>query len=229
LISGRKAIGILGGMGPEATVDLMAKIVRSTPARRDQDHIPIVVYSDPTTPDRTAYILGRGENPLPFLIRGAKALQAMGADVIAIGCNTAHYFYDEIADAVDVKVLHIAREVAAYVSKMGIRRVLVLATDGTRVAGIYDAVAPEVLYPDEIHQRLVMDAIYSLKAGKHEDARVAFLKVLDYAERLDVDGVILGCTELPVIAQGVKTGINLIDATLVLARAAVRETLGFPI
>ncbi len=229
MISGRKAIGVLGGMGPEATVDLMAKIIKSTPASRDQDHIPILVYSDPTTPDRTAYLLGRGENPLPFLIRGAKTLQDMGADIIVIGCNTAHYFYEDIVRAVSVKVLHIAREVKVYVEKRGVHRVLVLATDGTRVARIYDEVAPEVLYPDEIHQRFVMDAIYSLKAGRYDDARSAFLKVLDYAERLDVDAVILGCTELPVIAGRVETGINLIDATLVLARAAVREALGFPI
>ena len=100
-------LGVLGGMGPLATAAFLAKLALATPARVDQEHIPVLVYGDCATPDRTAAALARGASPLPQLLRGAGFLARQGVAAIAMPCNSAHCWYDELAAAVDRPVLHI--------------------------------------------------------------------------------------------------------------------------
>lgn len=231
----KRVIGILGGMGPEATADLFAKIVRATPARRDQDHIRIIVDCNPDIPDRAAALAGRGPDPVPALVATARNLERAGAELLLIACNTAHCYYDAIASTVGVPVLHIMEEVAAAIRARHprLRRVGLLATPTTIEQGLYHraffrhGLVPVV--PDEVHQRLVTQAIYpptGLKAGQYDGPRERLLRA---GRRLVEDGaeaVVLGCTELPLVVRPGDLPVPVIDATQVLAEAAVREALG---
>ncbi|HEX6988028.1 MAG TPA: amino acid racemase [Bacillota bacterium] len=229
-----RSIGILGGMGPQATADLFGKIVRATPARRDQDHIRVIIDSDPKIPDRAAYIWGRGPDPRPYMLRAAANLVDAGADLIALPCNTAHAFYDDLAAAVPVPVLHIMREVAAWlaVEQPDIRRIGLLATVTTAKLGLYHAalaeIGVEVLVPHEVAQRGVTRAIYGpdgIKAGYSEPARRRLLDAARDLERRGAQAIVLGCTELPLVLGPADCDLPVIDATEILARAAVREAL----
>ncbi|HET6780529.1 MAG TPA: amino acid racemase, partial [bacterium] len=110
---GEKVIGVLGGLGPWATLDLFEKILTLTPAAKDQDHLRLIIDNNPKIPDRSPAILGTGEDPTPALVETARNLERAGADFIVIPCNTAHFFYDAVRRAVSIPVLHIMDEVAA--------------------------------------------------------------------------------------------------------------------
>ena len=223
-----KTIGILGGMGPEASADLFLKIVRETKAEKDQDHIPILLDSNTRIPDRTAAILRGGKDPRPEMIASAKRLSAGGAGVYVMPCNTAHYFYDDLKPYVNGVFLHMPRLTAEEARKTGCRKIALLATSGTIDSRIYHAAfriaAPEVelLIPDGDDQNAVMDLIYEgIKKG---DPRYSYERVNKVAENLRKQGAerfILGCTELPIAYASGKLEIDPIDPTLVLARAAV--------
>lgn len=230
-----KTIGILGGMGPEATADLFLKIIRSTPARTDQDHIRVVIDSNPAIPDRTAAILGSGPDPVPLLTRTARLLEQWGADLIVIPCNTAHYFYDEVQASVRVPVLHIMKETAAYLRERypALRDVGLLATTGTVRTGLYQRFLAEhalnTLLPDDEGQQVVMDCIYGeqgVKAG-HTGPEVT-ARLAGVAASLIARGagaVIAGCTELPLVLREGDLPVPVIDPTRILAEAAVRAAL----
>ncbi|MGI6698097.1 MAG: aspartate/glutamate racemase family protein [Clostridia bacterium] len=162
-----KTIGVIGGMGPQATVDFFQKILDNTRVERDQDHIHVIIDNNPQIPDRTAFLLGKGESPLKSLVNSAVKLQLMGADLLAMPCNTAHYFYDEIVKFVDIPFINMIDEVAAGIraKNLGVNRVGLLATKGVYSMGIYsrylqkygiEAVIPpeegiEIVGTDHIH------------------------------------------------------------------------------
>ena len=133
----KKVIGILGGMGPLATADLFEKITLHTRAQRDQDHLRVLIDSNTNIPDRTAALLRGGEDPTPQLTASAVLLERMGADVLIMPCNTAHNFYDAIAAAVHIPLLHMIRLTAQALQKRGVTAAGLLATDGTVQTGIY--------------------------------------------------------------------------------------------
>ncbi len=226
----RKIIGILGGMGPEATADLFLKVIKSTPAKKDQDHLRIIVDNNPQIPDRTAAILRGGEDPTPALVDTAKNLERAGADFLIIPCNTAHYFHGRIQEAVSIPVLHMMTATADEIKACGITRVGLLASDGTIQSGLYHkALAQqgvEVIIPGPRTQEKVMAAIYGVKSGEFvSSAR----KAKEAAEELIAAGaeaVIAGCTEIPLILKERDASKPVIDATLALARAAVQKALG---
>lgn len=221
-----KAIGILGGMGPLATCDLMEKIIRHTEADRDQEYIHIYVDCNTSIPDRTAAILHQGKNPLPEMVKSAVRLQTMGADVLAMPCNTAHYFWEQIQQFVDIPLLDMPRETARYLHDQGISRAAVLATDGTVQCGIYDRALREAgispVYPNVQEQKLVMSLIYDcVKAG-----RPCPVPEQAYAmgQRLQKEGaqlLVLACTELPIAFSQLEIPVPTADPTEILACAAV--------
>lgn len=230
-----RAIGIVGGMGPEATADLFLKIVRATPARRDQDHLRVLVDSNPAIPDRAAALAGRGPDPLPALVAAARNLERAGAGLLCIACNTAHAYYPGVAAAVGVPVLHVMEEVAAAIRARYplLRRVGLLATRATVALGLYHRALArrglQALVPDELHQRLVDRAIYppdGVKAGGHAAARPRVLRAARRLVEAGAQCVVLGCTELPLVVGRGDLPVPVVDATDVLARAAVREALG---
>jgi aspartate racemase len=204
-------IGIIGGLGPSATVDLMDKIVKNTPAEKDQDHYKIIVEHNPQIPDRTAYLLQDAEDPTIPLFTCAKNLEKREADFIAIPCNTAHAFIDRIQKYLSIPIVHMIEEVAAYIQKHfpATTAAGLLATTGTIKTGIYHKVFAgtdiRLVTPDEIHQQFVMEAIYGekgVKAGFRQGAaREHLLKAAGYLVDKGTQVLILGCTELPLIME----------------------------
>ena len=226
-------IGVVGGVGPAATVDFLQKIVRHTDARRDQDHVKLLVEQNPQIPDRTENLIGAGPDPTIALYATCKKLEDGGASLIAIPCNTAHAFVERIQPYLKILVVNMldvtARHVAATLS--GPRRVGVLATTGTVASGVYERALAihgvEQALPSAAAQLRVMEAIYGsegVKAGFVEgacqdDIRAA---IEDLAAQ-GVDVMILGCTELPVLlphptiaCEGGRV-VTLVDPTAILA------------
>ncbi len=225
-----RVIGILGGMGPLATAELFRRIVEKTPAKRDQEHPRIIIYNDPKIPDRTAFILGKGEDPRPALVEGARKLESWGADFIIMPCNTAHFFAEDIRRAIKVPLVSMVDATAERIAGMGLKKVGLLATDGTIKGLVYHRsllrMGIGIAVPDEEDQELVMKAIYDgVKAGNLELGRRLLLGV---AERLQlrVDGIIAGCTEVSVALRPGDLTVPLIDPLDVIAEKAVRLALG---
>lgn len=225
----KNTVGILGGMGPEATADLFLKIIKCTPARKDQDHLRVVIDNNPAIPDRTAAILRGGEDPRPALTSTAKNLEMAGADFIVIPCNTAHFFYDAIAGAVSIPVLHMMNETADNLIERGLLKVGLLASDGTIESGLYhralESRGIEVIVPEPEKQQMVMKAIYGVKSGEFEKPTQYVRQVSGELIRHGAKAIIAGCTEIPLILKDGDLEMPVVDATMVLAKAAVREAL----
>ena len=233
-----KTIGILGGMGPEATVDLFGKIVRVTPARVDQDHVRVVIDNNPKIPDRTAFLRGCGPDPVPAMQASIDGLVRMGADLILIPCNTAHVYYDRLQANTPVPILHIMREVAAALTvgpsgQPRVRTAGLLATELTVESGLYHealaAVGVEVLAPPPDVQAWVTEAIFGadgIKAGVYAPARARLLRAGRYLVEQGAEVLIAGCTELPLVLRPHDFAVPWIDPAEILARAALRRVLG---
>lgn len=224
-----KIIGVLGGLGPWATLDLFEKILRLTPARRDQDHLRVIIDSNAKIPDRGPALQGGGEDPTPALVATARNLERAGAEVLVIPCNTAHAFYEAVASAVRIPVLHIMDEVAASLRAEwpDVRRVGVLATRATVAARLYHracaAVGVEVLTPDDRAQEEITRVIYAVKAGTAgASERAASAAVARGLVGRGAGAVILGCTELPLVLRPEDVPVPLVDSNLILAQAAIR-------
>lgn len=225
-----RTLGLLGGMGPAATVDVLDKIVRATPAACDQEHIPVLVRCVPQIPDRTQALLGRGPSPADALIQGAVALRRAGADVLAIACNTAHHWYRPIREASGLPVLHIADAVLHELHAGAVEGgVGILATSGTIASGFYrqylETAGYAVVMPEPDSQRdQVEGAIARAKAGDWAAAGRLAQEAADTLFRRGAGQIVVACTELP-MALGHRPGQRLLDANLALAHACVRATL----
>ncbi len=230
-----KTIGILGGMGPMATVNLAEAIVRNTQAETDQDHPPMIVDSNTRIADRTAFLLGKSDkDPRGELIKSAKRLETAGAGCIIMPCNTAHAFYKDIAAATSVPVLHMTDETAKWIktyypdeTKVGI-----LATQGTYSAGVYKNSLEKFdlveIRPDEAGQKEVMGLIYD--GIKANNFAYDYSKYKETIQRLkeenNVKVVVLGCTELSVAQQLNPLEGIFVDPLQVIARAAIAKVNG---
>jgi aspartate racemase len=224
----KKTIGIVGGMGPLATVDLFRKIVVHTKAACDQDHLRILIENDPGIEDRTAALLWGGADPTPKLAAAARNLQRGGAELLVIPCNTAHCFFDAVQAAVDIPVLHMIRVTARALEARGVRKAGLLSTSGTVQTGIYQDVfsGPGIglLTPGEEGQKDLMDAIYWIKAGKMDFDDTGVRRAADELMRQGAETLILGCTELPLMERIYDYPVT--DPTLELALEAVRQAGG---
>lgn len=222
----KKTLGIIGGVGPLATMFIGEMIVRLTRASKDQEHVHTIIDNDTSIPDRTAFILdSTKENPVPVLQRDAVKLANAGADVICIPCNTAHTFYDDLVAASPVPVLHMIRETAKRAKSIGAKRVGILATDGTIYSKVYQAAlleqGIEPVVPNAEMQKMVMSIIYDyVKAGK-EVTNAQWEKLAQHMKALQCDRVILGCTELSIVNKELKLGDFYIDSLIVLAESAI--------
>ncbi len=219
-------IGILGGMGPLATVDFMDKVVRLTQASRDQEHLPLLVANLPHIADRSSAILDDGADPLPALLAGIDMLNRNGVGLIAIPCNSAHHWYPQIRAHSAAPVLDIAEICIAAVPSTA-RRVAVLATGGTLVSGFYQRALTErdiePVTPDETVQPLVAACIDEVKSGDLDAAAAHLERGLTMLAEQDVTIALMACTEIPLAAQRVAAlPIALIDSSLELARATVK-------
>lgn len=232
MIKMQDLVGVIGGVGPMATAYYMQRVVDMTEADCDQGHINMIVYNHCTIPDRTAYIIGKSsENPVPFMQEDAKKLEASGCQFIAIPCNTAHFFYEEIQEAVSIPVINIVSETIRYAALLikDLTKVGILATDGTIQTGTYQKYAEEAglswVIPDKKEQELVMHIIYGcIKAGKPV-ALHDFELVCNHLREKGAQCLLLACTELSVLKRDLHIkDEDVLDSIDVLANETVRRS-----
>lgn len=224
----KKTIGILGGMGPLATADLFKKIVLMTRAGSDNEHIRIYIDNNAQIPDRTGAILNGGPDPVPEMSSALKHLEACGADCIIMPCNTAHYFLPRLQEQTNIPFISILESTAkACARQFPGKTACVLATRGTLASGLYDRALEKegvsCILPNEEQRDVLMYAIYDcVKGGKPlETVREPMEKLLRDLTGQGADYFILGCTELPVVAEELKLPGDFIDPTAELAKAAI--------
>ena len=219
-------LGVIGGLGPMATAYYLELMIRMTDAGRDQEHPEIIVLNIPTIPDRTAYILGRSdESPLEPMVELGKQLKSLGATMLATPCITAHYFHEMLQDGIGLPLIHGIRCTAQTLFDAGVRKVGLMATDGTVQSGIFqrqvEELGMELVLPGEEGQRGVMTLIYDqVKAGL-EPEMALFAAIRDELRTKGAQAVVLGCTELSLLKKGKDLGDGILDALEVLAKESV--------
>jgi aspartate racemase len=224
----RPQLGILGGMGPQATQVFYQRILDRTEADRDQDHLPALILSDTGMPDRTEAILHGGDKARAVfdrMLNDAKMLEQCGCRLIAIPCNTSHYFVDALQSHLSIPILHMIRETVAEMVRRGKRRPCVLGTDGTVQMGLYRRACEEAglpcLSPPEKEQRLVMSIIYDeIKKGE-QGSREKFATIDRKVREMGCDCAILACTELSVYRNYHGLPDFYLDAMEVLVEQAI--------
>ena len=229
----KKTAGVLGGMGPEATVDFMGKVIAMTEAGRDQDHVRMLIDHNPQVPNRQDAILRGGEDPGPVLAAMAAGLEAGGADFLVIPSNTAYVYQDAILAATHIPLISIIGVSIAAATERAPRatRIGVLATDGCLQSGIYQAgleeAGLEAELPTEKELRKLMMLIEAIKGGKHTDNLAGDMVAL--AEALAARGagaIIAGCTEIPLVLDEDAIGVPLVSSTDALAEITVKLATG---
>jgi aspartate racemase len=226
-----RILGVLGGMGPLASAQFMLRLTLLTPAGRDQDHIPAVLWSDPRIPDRTAARLGTGPDPLPLLMRGIDGLRAAGCGAIAIPCNTAHGWFEPMARDAGVPILHIIDAAAADLRRIGVTRgtIGVMGTAATLAMKLYQdrlgAQGWDIIEPETAQmESLVTPAIAAVKVNRVTEAYQPLAEVVNSLASRGATAVVLGCTEIPL---GIQAGpaaalrVPVVDTIDALARAAI--------
>jgi aspartate racemase len=228
-MSEARILGVLGGMGPLAGATFLQRLTLLTPAERDQEHIPAVLWSDPRVPDRTAARLSGGPDPLPALLHGIRGLEAAGCGAIAMPCNTAHGWFDAMQANTRLPILHIVEAALDELLRLGVTggRIGLMATKGTLAMRLYqdrlEARGHEVLVPSaEEMDAIVMPAIDRVKANRVAEAHAPLAAVATALAARGARAVVLGCTEIPLgIAAGPALPVTVVDTIDALARAAI--------
>ncbi len=228
-----KTVGVIGGMGPEATVDLMRRVIEATPARDDVDHIRMLVDNNPKVPSRIkALIEGTGESPAPCMIEMARGLERQGADFLVIPCNTAHHYYAEVAAGVNIPIVNLVdltcRSAKSAQPELG--RAGLLASSALRMIRLYEPwferIGVDVLYPQPGRQEALMALIRAVKAKRQTaDDLEAYQRAAEDLEAQGADCLVVACTELSVIGDRLQTALPIYDASDLLAREIVRQAL----
>lgn len=222
----KPVLGVIGGLGPIATAHFMELVIRMTDAATDQEHLDMIVYSFPSIPDRTGYILDQTQpSPLPPMIEIGQKLARQGADHIAIPCLTAHYFYEELTAGIPVSIINGIGETVRHLKENGVTRVGIMATDGTIRTGLFrrelerQGITP--IIPSAQRQRDVMHLIYANIKANLPAEMDRFAAVSRELRENGAEAIILGCTELSLIKRDEKIGPGFIDAMEVLAQQSV--------
>lgn len=219
-------LGVIGGLGPMATAYYLELVVRMTDVNRDQDHPEIIIANIPSIPDRTAFILGNSQNdPLGPMVEIGNQLKTMGATVVATPCITAHYFHEALQEGIGLPLIHAIRATADALCNAGVKKVGLMATDGTVQSGIFqrqiEAQGMELILPSAEGQKDVMTLIYDqVKAGLEPDLAL-FNAIRDELCAKGAEVVVLGCTELSMLKKGYDLGSGVLDALEVLAKESV--------
>ena len=221
-------LGVLGGMGPQATNTFYQFVIDRTDAQTDQEHVNALILSDSEMPDRTSAILSGGEareGVYRRLLADARLLEGAGCTCIAVPCNTSHFFLDRVQEEIGIPILHMIRETARLLAAQGLKRPGILATDGTIQTGLYQkefsAAGIEAVVPSTQAQELVMSLIYDdVKAGRDGDPQ-KFAAIHEDLLAQGCDCGVLACTELSVFADKHHLPPYYTDAMAVLAERAV--------
>ena len=224
-------LGVLGGMGPLATLDFLHKLLAATPAARDQEHVPVLTASIPQVPDRAAAFRGQGASPLPAMVASGRRLVRAGAGLVVVPCNTAHLWFTPLQAALGVPMLHLVdaalEDAAALVGEQG--RVGLLATDATIASGLYVARSPRahwVLPRAAEMADWVLPGIQAVKAGATARGRQLLVRAAAALGARGAQAVVLGCTEIPVVLDAASAPLPVVDATAALARRCVAWSQG---
>lgn len=222
-----KTAGVIGGLGPMATVYFFNMVVELTDSSNDQEHVDMLISNKATTPDRTDFIIGKSNlNPAPVLNKEALKLQNAGADFLVMTCNTAHYFYDEITKGLDIPFINIIEETVLHAKSKGFKKLCILATTGNIQSELYQSMCKkhglDFLIPNEQQQEVVMDLIYGhIKKGITPNINSFNSLIYDFKKN-QCDGAILGCTELSILKNDFNLCENFfIDSLEVLARKTI--------
>lgn len=224
-------LGVLGGMGPMAGAAFALRLAALTPVSKDQEHIPTLLLNDPRVPDRSSARVAGGEDPLPYMRAGIEFLNASGAGLIAIPCNTAHLWYDELADAANCPVLHIIEAVVEDLRRQGVtqNRIGLMGTAATLALGLYQRTLEQqgyeclLPYEDEVDS-LCMASIYAVKANRLDQALGPAMECVRRLQARGANAVVLGCTELPLaIPHALRPGLGVVltDSIDALALAVI--------
>ena len=228
-------VGVLGGMGPLATIDFLSKLVAATPADVDQDHVPFVVSAIPQVPDRTRAFRGEGPSPVAAMISSGRRLKAAGAGLVVIACNTAHLWFGEIDAALGLPMIHLVdaaiQDAIALAGTGG--RIGLLGTDATLASGLYiNRAAAAVSTPvhwllPTAHEMIefVARGIEAVKSGDLATGRELLTAAVLFLKERGADAVILGCTEIPVVLNAGNAPLPIVDPTAALAKRAVAWSL----
>lgn len=229
-----RILGILGGLGPMASVYFCEMLISHTKAERDADHINFLLSSRATTPDRSSFILGLSkDDPTSAMTEEARRLRAAGAHLLAIPCNTAHYFYESICRAVDIPILNIIGETAKFCKHLGVSRTGVLATEGTARSGAYEkyleeysvSLVPLTSAEQDAISRIIFEQI---KCGASPDLD-SFRSVTEALKERGAELIVLGCTELSLIKKQFPLPEYIVDSLELLALSAIRTMDKCPI
>jgi aspartate racemase len=225
-VSEPKTIGVIGGMGPAATLDLFAKLLAATGAERDQDHFRILIDNNPRVPDRNAAIAGRGPSPGPQLAASARGLEDAGADFLIIACNTAHAFAAEIEAAITIPLVSMIDATVDAAMEKNPVRVGVLAADGCRRAQLYHrafaARGVEPLFLADAAQADFMTLLYRIKAGDiGAETRRRMQQLAIHLSARGAQAIVAACTEVPLVLDADVLAVPLISSTDALVARAV--------
>jgi aspartate racemase len=217
-----KELGVIGGLGPMATAYFYELIVKMTDAKADGEHVPMIIYNRPDIPDRTDYILGKSQDsPVNAIIAIGNSLACLGVDIIAIPCVTVHYFFDELLKGISIPIINMIEETANYLKENDIRKVGIMATDGTVSAGFFTEELEKkgigTVIPSIASQKKIMGIIYdSIKANMPYDIN-EFRLVEKELRDAGAQVIILGCTELSLLKKDGYAGKGFLDVMEVLA------------
>ncbi|OTG80379.1 aspartate/glutamate racemase family protein [Acinetobacter sp. ANC 4648] len=222
-----KAIGILGGMGPQATVDAMNKIIKNTPANCDQEHIPVITVSIPDIPDRTKSIINHDDKPFEKMSEYIRILESANVGCIIIPCNTAHFWFDQLQKSTHIKMISIIDSTVNFIKKNKVKKICILATSATINAELYQKKLADnqinFMIPEVAIQQLVMQSIYKYKSGEIIESKKIMNNIIKLYYKNSEVKFLLACTEIPLILEEwIKDYPELfIDATDVLIRNAI--------
>ncbi len=226
-----RVVGVLGGMGPAATVDFYAKLVRSTPAARDQEHLRVVIWADPTVPSRQEALLAGGADPSPWLETGIRHLLRCGAEILVVPCNTIHAYLPAVLAGKDVEFISIIDATVEAVRETDpTGTVGLLATDGALASGLYQQAfveaGMEVVVPSRSSQTALMDVVTAVKSG--DTGTTQQQKLSGLLVELTEDGasiVVAGCTEASALLATMDADTRVVDPSQVLVDATIERAL----
>ena len=218
-------IGVLGGLGPLATAVFLERVIDLTNSKCDQDNVDMIILNHSSVPDRTDYLLDNNyPNPLPYLINDARILENIGVEYIALPCNTAHAFYDEISNSINIKIINMVSDTIEECTSKNFKKVGLMATRGTINTKVFDKynTCLDLFIPSEEIQKKVDYFIFDKVKKNIDVSENEFNEVLNYFKENNCDGIILGCTELSVINKKLKIkDKRIIDTLDVLAKKVI--------
>jgi len=223
-----RIVGILGGKGPEATHLLLQLIIRNTPAEVEEDHLRIIVDNNPKIPKPALGITGDGEDPIPALVETAQNLERAGAAFIVIACNSAHYYLNEIASAVEIPIVSIITETVSYVQRSLHKTIGLVATTGLLKSELYQSAFAKagisVLCPAADEQdRLLKGIMYFKNSGVREGLSTTINQLCRSNTARGAESLVIACTDIPVAVDLDELPLPCFDTLEILALAAVRE------